>query len=65
MEVAEMKREGFSRLSYASRGMNLNCHLFSSLSALEPQFLNLQPWGGGIKGKSGAGFKMQGKSPTK
>lgn len=34
MEVAEMKREGFSGLSYASRGMNLNHDLFSSHSAL-------------------------------
>lgn len=33
-EVAEMKREGFSGLSYASRGMNLNHDLFSSHPAL-------------------------------
>lgn len=34
VEVAEMKREGFSGLSYASRGMNLNRDLFSSHPAL-------------------------------
>lgn len=34
MEVAEMKRAGCSGLSWPSRGMNLNRHLFSSRSAL-------------------------------
>lgn len=64
MEVAEMKR-GVQRLNEASRGMNLNLHLFPPPLLLpELSFLNLPQCTGALR-SSAARFNMQDESPIK